>query len=631
MRDYFKKTIIVPALFFIVATSAFAFTPKVIGSVLATDIRAYINGAEIKAYNIDGSLAVLVSDLNEYGFTTHYDNNKRKSIVTRNYNAIIFQSAQSELFDAIVGTPVMNVYETDITVELNGSKVNSYNVDNRMAILFSNLQIYGNYIYDNSTRTSNLWLDNSHAASELPSNHDISSYALQPHPTRLSPSGIKVFNRYPAVPSIDNLDYQIAFYDQSDMYPGSYSSTTYLYEYILPNPDLARKVVTDYIDYMVSEHGYDLVDQRESLFSQELGMDIDRTIQSPDLKYKLAVGTSFTLNFTTNNYDYLVSLCFFTNENDESEQNTPPINKPVTTQSNYSSHQDVPNYWIYSSADPLITSKNMLVYYGGSSSYFDDLQSAGFEQIETYSTSYKKTGSSLEIVKVKEFKNTNGTTVYVCLVESYGRIDYTVISFNEPIVGSDVCEGISILNNYSRQIGQENHIYFLDSNNYKYGNIDSKYSDPIYVAKENVSDISSLKSFLQKKYQILYAPMGDLFLDIDVLNNAKNHIEVRVDFRCNGTDIYGSGSFGLLSFNDMNGFSSAQKDETIQLLQALMIDISHDISDTMTGYNVTGSIYHGWFTYPHLKIDYNFRNTLSWVIYDGRFNWTPENDIIVLK
>ena len=130
----------------------------VIGQVLSTDIRAYINGAEIPAYNIDGKLAILVSDLNNYGFKTSFNNDLRKTAVTRDRSASKFQSVPSKASGLPIGAPVMSVYSTDITVELDGKAVPAFNVDNRMAIYFSELMPYGDYGYNNSLRASLLVL-----------------------------------------------------------------------------------------------------------------------------------------------------------------------------------------------------------------------------------------------------------------------------------------------------------------------------------------------------------------------------------------------------------------------------------------------------------------------------------------
>ena len=134
---------------------------EVIGQVLSTDIRAYINGYEIPAYNIDGKLAVVVADLNHYGFATQYDNGARKTTVTRKNSAFTPVAASSASLP--VGTPVMSVYSSDITVELDGERVQAFNVDNRMAIYFSELKRYGTYVYDDQSRASKLTLTGSAA------------------------------------------------------------------------------------------------------------------------------------------------------------------------------------------------------------------------------------------------------------------------------------------------------------------------------------------------------------------------------------------------------------------------------------------------------------------------------------
>ena len=128
----------------------------IIGQVLTTDIRAYINNCEIPSYNINGKLAVIVSDLNHYGFTTSYNNDKRLSSVVVNPNAKNLTGLPTNNSTLPVGTPVMNVYDTDITVELNGSKVESFNIGGKMAVYFKDLQCFGEYQYDNATRSSRL-------------------------------------------------------------------------------------------------------------------------------------------------------------------------------------------------------------------------------------------------------------------------------------------------------------------------------------------------------------------------------------------------------------------------------------------------------------------------------------------
>ena len=52
----------------------------------------------------------------------------------------------------------MSVFASDITVELDGRQVPAFNVDNRMAIYFTELKEYGDYGYDNTNRASVLKL-----------------------------------------------------------------------------------------------------------------------------------------------------------------------------------------------------------------------------------------------------------------------------------------------------------------------------------------------------------------------------------------------------------------------------------------------------------------------------------------
>ena len=127
-----------------------------IGFVLSTDITAYIDGVRIPSYNIKGRLAVLVTDLNSYGFVTKYDNATRKTSVTRDTSGQTPVEIPSQSSALPVGTPIMSVYASDISVELDGEEVEAVNVDNRMAIYFTSLRKYGSCFYDISKRTSTL-------------------------------------------------------------------------------------------------------------------------------------------------------------------------------------------------------------------------------------------------------------------------------------------------------------------------------------------------------------------------------------------------------------------------------------------------------------------------------------------
>ena len=129
----------------------------VIGSVVTTDIKAYINGAEIPAYNVDGNMVIIAADLRSYGFDVVYDNNARTSSVSLSANGGTWDPVINTLGDGLeIGTKVMNVYETDITMVVGGTPVTGYNVEGKMAFRFAELAVFGSYYYDNENRSTNL-------------------------------------------------------------------------------------------------------------------------------------------------------------------------------------------------------------------------------------------------------------------------------------------------------------------------------------------------------------------------------------------------------------------------------------------------------------------------------------------
>ena len=130
----------------------------VIGSVLTTDIRAYINGCEVPSYNIDGNIVVVGQDLRSYGFNVVYDNNTRTSYISYDGSGTWTPIAPSIVNSQSIGTKVMDVYQSDISVSVNGNKVACYNVGGKMAFRFAELKVFGNYSYDNETRSANLWV-----------------------------------------------------------------------------------------------------------------------------------------------------------------------------------------------------------------------------------------------------------------------------------------------------------------------------------------------------------------------------------------------------------------------------------------------------------------------------------------
>lgn len=130
----------------------------VIGSVVETDIKAYINGTEIPAYNFNGNMIIIGSDLRFYGFNVVYNDYLRTSSVSLASDGGVWDPIITNDDSVNTGTEIMDVYETDIKVLINGSAVTGYNVEGKMAFCFSELASVGTYYYDNDSRTTNLWI-----------------------------------------------------------------------------------------------------------------------------------------------------------------------------------------------------------------------------------------------------------------------------------------------------------------------------------------------------------------------------------------------------------------------------------------------------------------------------------------
>ena len=123
-----------------------------LGSVLHTDIKAYINGNAIPSYNINGNTAVVVEDLEYYGFKLDWNASARTiSVISYDANKTVKPLAVSESTGATGSVAFPYVY-TDIKAYINGIEVRSYNINGKTCIIIDDLKAYGRIDWDNSKR-----------------------------------------------------------------------------------------------------------------------------------------------------------------------------------------------------------------------------------------------------------------------------------------------------------------------------------------------------------------------------------------------------------------------------------------------------------------------------------------------
>jgi len=126
-----------------------------IGEVVSTDIRAYIEGKELKAVNIGGKMAIALKDLREFGFEVSFDEEERKVSVKYEGGEIkptfVYEDDGKE-----VGSYISDVLSTDISAYLDGEETESFNAEGYTHIYFRSLNVFGEISFDEDKREAHL-------------------------------------------------------------------------------------------------------------------------------------------------------------------------------------------------------------------------------------------------------------------------------------------------------------------------------------------------------------------------------------------------------------------------------------------------------------------------------------------
>ena len=152
--------IIVIAILFTTIFTANVFAAKngdILGNVLYTSVKTYINGYQIPVYSINDKMFIIISDLNNYGFDVKYDNVSRTTKAIRNPNK---EFTPIEDIDNThkSGTFAFNYVYTDIKAFIGYKQVESYLINGQIYICFNDLYDYGKAVWDGNTRSLNLTL-----------------------------------------------------------------------------------------------------------------------------------------------------------------------------------------------------------------------------------------------------------------------------------------------------------------------------------------------------------------------------------------------------------------------------------------------------------------------------------------
>ncbi|MBE7010237.1 MAG: hypothetical protein E7418_01955 [Ruminococcaceae bacterium] len=223
---------------------------EIIGEVLHTDIVAYVNGAPIRSFNIEGWTGIIAEDLRDYGFDVIWMPDERALYVdyyppeagpqiTAQYVPVPNQYP--------VGSHAMDIYRTDIKTYVNGEEVTAFNIDGQTIIYIDWLQCYGNVVWNEAMRTI--------------SYTDVKPWSLrlcEPNPQADTGASVSSFSleyekqggegTVVAQENMDYLDYVTLSYNKSDGIVLSFS----LYQRVLFQTDalhaLLRQMPTTYYD-----------------------------------------------------------------------------------------------------------------------------------------------------------------------------------------------------------------------------------------------------------------------------------------------------------------------------------------------------------------------------------------------
>ena len=115
-----------------IGIGASAAVGDVAGNIFTTDIAADVDGMSIRSYNIGGKTAILVEELQSYGFYVEWKAQERLLVVKTE-----FMPTKTPEYTHIKQKPgdvAGNIYETDIKTFVNGIEVPSYNIGGLTAV-----------------------------------------------------------------------------------------------------------------------------------------------------------------------------------------------------------------------------------------------------------------------------------------------------------------------------------------------------------------------------------------------------------------------------------------------------------------------------------------------------------------
>ena len=159
MNKKILALLIVAVLIYVTCLTSMAAIGDRCGSIYATDIKAYINGVQVKAYNIGGRTCVAIEEVTSgYAYRDEHRVLLVGSFAPDVLNEYTGESRQGKIGD-VIGT----IYATDIKTYFYDKEVPSYNIGGKTCVAIEDIgrdntfsEIGGKYIWDPIKRTISL-------------------------------------------------------------------------------------------------------------------------------------------------------------------------------------------------------------------------------------------------------------------------------------------------------------------------------------------------------------------------------------------------------------------------------------------------------------------------------------------
>ena len=156
MKKYFSILITAIICTACCATS-FARSGDIAGQYYSTDIKTYVNDAEIDSINIGGQTLISAEDMEYYSFSVFWEAQERALYVDRVANKSVEATTVVHKSDYPSGTVIGNYYETDIKTYLDGTEITAYNIGGRTYIWAEEMRDFG-YVVDWSETDRKLYV-----------------------------------------------------------------------------------------------------------------------------------------------------------------------------------------------------------------------------------------------------------------------------------------------------------------------------------------------------------------------------------------------------------------------------------------------------------------------------------------